>query len=225
MLTHSLEIEFTFDLKRGKDILHEAFVVRLTGEPTNYFIVRLLFDLIFIIHHAHTFVRGNDLRVCPCERNPISAIAARARECGPYLQAIEAQMNETSVTIDGVRSPLLECGPPNASEAAVFVHGNPGSNRDWQSLARGVGQFGRAVAVDLRPQYARLQQLSLHVAALSRASAESINSIRSLSSQRPDEDGHGERKLKLRLREDPAPFVFCLIFRVTAEPGAFGRSA
>jgi hypothetical protein len=53
-------------------------------------------------------------------------------------------MSETSVTIDGVRSPLLEFGPPNTSEAVVFVHGNPGSNRDWESLARGVGHFGRA---------------------------------------------------------------------------------
>jgi pimeloyl-ACP methyl ester carboxylesterase len=83
------------------------------------------------------------------ERSPISAIAARAQECGPYLQAIEAKINETSVTIDGVRPPFLEFGPPKASEAAVFVHGNPGSNRDWQSLARGVGQFGRAVAMDM----------------------------------------------------------------------------
>ena len=58
-------------------------------------------------------------------------------------------MSETSVTIDGVRSPLLEFGPPNTSEAVVFVHGNPGSNRDWESLARGVGQFGRAVAMDM----------------------------------------------------------------------------
>jgi hypothetical protein len=103
--------------------------------------------------------------------------------------------------------------PANASEAAVFVHGNPGSNRDWQSrvwLAAWASL--RVVAVDLRPQYARLQQLSLHVAALSRASAESINSIRSLSSQRPDEDGHGERKLKLRLREDPAHLSFASSF-------------
>jgi pimeloyl-ACP methyl ester carboxylesterase len=69
--------------------------------------------------------------------------------CRPCLQAIEAKMTETTVTIDGVRSPLLEFGPPNASEAVVFVHGNPGSNRDWESLARGMGQIGRAVATDM----------------------------------------------------------------------------
>jgi pimeloyl-ACP methyl ester carboxylesterase len=40
-------------------------------------------------------------------------------------------MNETSVIIDGIRSPLLEFGPTNSDEAVVFVHGNPGSIRDW----------------------------------------------------------------------------------------------
>jgi pimeloyl-ACP methyl ester carboxylesterase len=58
-------------------------------------------------------------------------------------------MSETSVTIDGLRTPLLELGPSEASEGVVFVHGNPGSIRDWESLARGVANFGRAVAMDM----------------------------------------------------------------------------
>lgn len=58
-------------------------------------------------------------------------------------------MSETSVSIDGVRSPLLEFGSADASEAVVFVHGNPGSIQDWESLARDVGEFGRAVAMDM----------------------------------------------------------------------------
>jgi pimeloyl-ACP methyl ester carboxylesterase len=58
-------------------------------------------------------------------------------------------MSETSVIIDGIRSPLLEFGPAGSDEAVVFVHGNPGSIRDWDVLARGVGQFGRAVAIDM----------------------------------------------------------------------------
>jgi pimeloyl-ACP methyl ester carboxylesterase len=53
------------------------------------------------------------------------------------------------VSIDGVRSPVVESGPVNADEAAVFIHGNPGSTRDWESLARGVGEFGRALAMDM----------------------------------------------------------------------------
>jgi pimeloyl-ACP methyl ester carboxylesterase len=58
-------------------------------------------------------------------------------------------MSETSVIIDGIRSPLLEFGPTNSDEAVVFVHGNPGSIRDWEVLAPGVGEFGRAVAIDM----------------------------------------------------------------------------
>jgi pimeloyl-ACP methyl ester carboxylesterase len=58
-------------------------------------------------------------------------------------------MSEISVVIDGVRSPLVEFGPPEANEAVVFVHGNPGSRRDWESLARGVSEFGRAAAMDM----------------------------------------------------------------------------
>jgi pimeloyl-ACP methyl ester carboxylesterase len=58
-------------------------------------------------------------------------------------------MRETAVTIDGVRSPLLEFGSSDVSEAVVFVHGNPGSSLDWERLARGVGEFGRAVAMDM----------------------------------------------------------------------------
>lgn len=58
-------------------------------------------------------------------------------------------MSETSVTVDGVRSPLLEYGPPAAREAVVFVHGNPGSNRDWEGFAPEVGTFARALAMDM----------------------------------------------------------------------------
>jgi pimeloyl-ACP methyl ester carboxylesterase len=58
-------------------------------------------------------------------------------------------MNEISVIIDGIRSPLLELGPADSNEAVVFVHGNPGSIRDWDALARGVGEFGRAMAIDM----------------------------------------------------------------------------
>src|SRR5262245_51062591 len=58
-------------------------------------------------------------------------------------------MSGTSVIIDGIRSPLLEFGPAGSDEAVVFVHGNPGSILDWDVLARGVGQFGRAVAIDM----------------------------------------------------------------------------
>jgi pimeloyl-ACP methyl ester carboxylesterase len=61
----------------------------------------------------------------------------------------QAIVREASVTIDGIRSPVREVGPADCSEAMVFVHGNPGSSRDWDNLMRRVGEFGRGVALDM----------------------------------------------------------------------------
>jgi len=58
-------------------------------------------------------------------------------------------LRQTEVTIAGIRSPLIEGGPSEASEAVVFVHGSPGSSRDWEDLATQVSTFGRAVALDM----------------------------------------------------------------------------
>lgn len=58
-------------------------------------------------------------------------------------------LTPTTVTVDGVRSPVLQAGDPSATEAVVFVHGNPGPKEDWQDLVGRVGDFGRAVAPDM----------------------------------------------------------------------------
>lgn len=57
-----------------------------------------------------------------------------------------AELRESQVSVEGVRSPVLEGGPANAEEAVVFVHGNPGSARDWVRLAAAVAELGRVVA-------------------------------------------------------------------------------
>lgn len=49
-----------------------------------------------------------------------------------------------------IRAPLIEAGPEGADEAALFVHGNPGSALDWEDLVGRAGAAGvRAVAFDL----------------------------------------------------------------------------
>jgi pimeloyl-ACP methyl ester carboxylesterase len=53
------------------------------------------------------------------------------------------------VVVGGVRSPTLEAGPEGATEAAVFVHGNPGSVHDWARLVAATGEHGRAVTLDM----------------------------------------------------------------------------
>jgi pimeloyl-ACP methyl ester carboxylesterase len=54
-----------------------------------------------------------------------------------------------AVVVDGVRSPVLEAGPADATEAVVFVHGNPGVAEDWRPLLVPAGAFGRAVAITM----------------------------------------------------------------------------
>jgi pimeloyl-ACP methyl ester carboxylesterase len=50
----------------------------------------------------------------------------------------------------GTSTRLLQAGPGDASEAVVFVHGNPGSADDWEQLAGAAAAAGkRAVAFDL----------------------------------------------------------------------------
>jgi pimeloyl-ACP methyl ester carboxylesterase len=44
---------------------------------------------------------------------------------------------------------MIEAGFEGASEAVVFVHGNPGSSRDFEALVDAVGEFARAVAIDM----------------------------------------------------------------------------
>jgi pimeloyl-ACP methyl ester carboxylesterase len=56
----------------------------------------------------------------------------------------------SSLLAGGTRTRLVQAGPVDASQAVVFVHGNPGSADDWVRLVAAAGQAGhRAVAFDL----------------------------------------------------------------------------
>jgi pimeloyl-ACP methyl ester carboxylesterase len=60
-----------------------------------------------------------------------------------------SELTTTVVTLTGVRSPVLQAGDSAATEAVVFVHGNPGPKEDWQDLLERTGEFGRAIAPDM----------------------------------------------------------------------------
>jgi pimeloyl-ACP methyl ester carboxylesterase len=60
-----------------------------------------------------------------------------------------SQPTATVVTVNGVRSPVLQAGDIEATEAVVFVHGNPGPKEDWVDLLQRTGEFARAVAPDM----------------------------------------------------------------------------
>ncbi|MGN6558641.1 MAG: alpha/beta fold hydrolase [Solirubrobacterales bacterium] len=56
----------------------------------------------------------------------------------------------SSLLVGGTRTRLVQAGPAEASEAVVFVHGNPGSADDWERLVGAAGRVGkRAIAFDL----------------------------------------------------------------------------
>jgi pimeloyl-ACP methyl ester carboxylesterase len=86
-------------------------------------------------------------------------------------------IRETEVSVNGVRSPVLEAGPPGASEAVVYVHGNPGSRLDFRDLVARTGELARAIAPDMpgfgdadkphpRDYKYRVRVLGAHLAAL-----------------------------------------------------------
>src|SRR5262245_12875198 len=73
-------------------------------------------------------------------------------EATPATQSVEPR--ERQITVAGLRTPVTEAGPADATEAVVLVHGNPGSSLDWKDLVGRAGAFGRAIAFDM-PGYGR----------------------------------------------------------------------
>jgi pimeloyl-ACP methyl ester carboxylesterase len=58
-------------------------------------------------------------------------------------------VTERRLDVDGIATRLLEAGPSAADEAVVFIHGNPGSARDFDPLMTSAGRHARAIAFDL----------------------------------------------------------------------------
>jgi flavin-dependent dehydrogenase/pimeloyl-ACP methyl ester carboxylesterase len=73
-------------------------------------------------------------------------LLAGAHADGPPLPA---GLVGTRMQIDGLTIPVSSGGDPESTEAVVFVHGNPGSRRDWDDLLTRVAPFTRALAIDM----------------------------------------------------------------------------
>jgi len=58
-------------------------------------------------------------------------------------------VTERRLVVDGIGTRLVEAGPSAADEAVVFVHGNPGSARDFDMLMESTGRYARAIALDV----------------------------------------------------------------------------
>ncbi|HEY7829384.1 MAG TPA: alpha/beta hydrolase [Solirubrobacteraceae bacterium] len=60
-----------------------------------------------------------------------------------------SDIERTRLEVGGTRTRVNMAGPSDASEAVVFVHGNPGSADDWEKLVASAGEQLRAVSFDL----------------------------------------------------------------------------
>jgi pimeloyl-ACP methyl ester carboxylesterase len=69
-------------------------------------------------------------------------------------------VRDRRVQVRSISAPVIEAGPADAREAALFIHGNPGSCLDWLDLLERVGDAGiRAVSFDL-PGFGRADKPS-----------------------------------------------------------------
>lgn len=68
----------------------------------------------------------------------------------PSTPQAEWPLQSSSLRACGIRTRVLQGGQDlKATEAVVFVHGNPGSSEDWRPLMQAVAPHGRVVALDM----------------------------------------------------------------------------
>jgi len=68
----------------------------------------------------------------------------------PSTPQAEWPLQSSSLRACGIRTRVLQGGQDlKATEAVVFVHGNPGSSEDWRLLMQAVAPHGRVVALDM----------------------------------------------------------------------------
>lgn len=58
------------------------------------------------------------------------------------------EIRSGNVTVDGLKSPILQSGPTDSTEAVIYAHGSPGSSGDFRDLLARTGEFTRAIAID-----------------------------------------------------------------------------
>jgi pimeloyl-ACP methyl ester carboxylesterase len=82
--------------------------------------------------------------------NPQATSQATAQAQADAAGDAPTALRTSSVTACGIRSRVLQGGPnPKATEAVVFVHGNPGSAQDWSDLMTALAPHARVIAIDM----------------------------------------------------------------------------
>src|SRR3954449_2112050 len=86
---------------------------------------------------------------CVGDGGPLGAATAAEHTVLVGDPKLPPGVTESRLTVKGVSTRITQAGPPEAQDAVVFVHGNPGSARDWDDLVAANGRFARTVALDI----------------------------------------------------------------------------
>jgi pimeloyl-ACP methyl ester carboxylesterase len=99
---------------------------------------------------------------CVGDGGPLGAATAAEHTVLVGDPKLPAGVRERRLSVTGGSTRIIEAGPPNAKEAVLFVHGNPGSARDWDDLVAANGRFARTVALDI-PGWGKSDKLNAQI--------------------------------------------------------------
>ena len=86
---------------------------------------------------------------CTPGGGPLGPVTDREHSVLLGSQPLPPGVRGSRETVDGISTPVMQAGPLLAREAIVFIHGNPGSSRDFDRLVAAVGPYARTVAFDM----------------------------------------------------------------------------
>ena len=92
---------------------------------------------------------GDPTLYCEGDGGPLGAATDLEHSILLGEAPLPAGLRAGRIEVDGVATRVIEGGPAGAEDAIVFVHGNPGSARDFDDLAAAGGAFARTVSFDM----------------------------------------------------------------------------
>ena len=92
---------------------------------------------------------GDPTLYCEADGGPLGAASDLEHSVLLGEAPLPAGLRSSRISVDGVGTRVVQGGPADAEDAIVFIHGNPGSARDYDDLLAAGGEFARTVAFDM----------------------------------------------------------------------------
>jgi pimeloyl-ACP methyl ester carboxylesterase len=105
---------------------------------------------------------GDPTLYCEGDGGPLGAATDLEHSILLGEAPLPAGLRSSRISVDGVSTRVIEGGPAAADDAVVFVHGNPGSARDFDDLVAAGGAFARTVSFDMSG-YGESDHFATHV--------------------------------------------------------------